>query len=281
MNIIQSRVPREDYDAITALNITRLKELRRSPLHYRWALTHAKRSDALTLGGATHVATLEPERFRAEFSNWDRRTKNGNSAPRNGQFWDAFLTANAGKTILTEDEWTRAHEIAQVVRTDDLAMRYLSHGEPEVTFEWDLDGRACKGRVDWLTHIDGHPTIVGLKTARDCRHFAFGSQAAKLGYHLQFAFYHDGYERIRDAKPKLVEIVVESAAPHAVAVYRIPDDIIEQGRDEYTRLLEQLKHCEAANEWPGPQPCEDYLTLPSWVYGTETDDELSELELTE
>lgn len=281
MNDIQSRMPRAEYNAIEALNITRLKEMRRSAQHYRYAMTHAKCSDAITLGIATHVAVLEPERFKTEFASWDRRTKGGNSAPRNGQFWDAFLNANAGKTILTEDEWMHAHEIAHVVRADDLAMRYLSHGEPEVTFEWDLDGRPCKGRVDWLTHIDGHATIVGLKTARDCRHFAFGSQAAKLGYHLQFAFYHDGYERIRGSKPKLVEIVVESAAPHAVAVYRIPDDIIEQGRDEYTRLLEQLKQCEKADEWPGPQPLEDYLTLPSWVYGTETDDELSELELTE
>ena len=281
MNDIQSRMPREEYDAIQALNMSRLKEMKRSPLHYQYALTHSKTSGPLTLGQATHVAVLEPERFTRDFANWDRRTKGGNSAPRNGQFWDAFLNANASKIILTEDEWHRAHDIAAVVRSDELAMRYLSSGEPEVTFQWDLDGRLCKGRVDWLTHIDGAPTIVGLKTARDCRHFAFGAQAAKLGYHLQFSWYHDGYERIREHKPKLVEIVVESAAPHAVAVYRIPDDIIEQGRDEYTRLLEQLAICERANDWPGPQPVEDYLTLPSWVYGTETDDELSELELTE
>lgn len=278
---IQSRMPRADYDAIKALNMSRLKEMKRSPLHYRHALTHSRKSGPMTLGLATHVAVLEPERFMSEFANWDRRTKGGNSAPRNGQWWDAFLNANTGKTILTEDEWQHSQDIAAVVRADALAMRYLAQGEPEVTFEWDLDGRACKGRVDWLTTIEGEPTIVGLKTTRDCRHFAFGSQAAKLGYHLQFSWYHDGYERIRNSKPKLVEIVVESAAPHAVAVYRIPDDIIEQGRDEYIQLLEQLANCEATDEWPGPQPIEDYLTLPSWVYGGETDNELSELELTE
>lgn len=261
--------------------MSRLKEMKHSPQHYQYALTHKKTSGALTLGQATHVAVLEPERFMSDFARWDRRTKGDNAAPRNGQFWDAFLNANAGKTILTEDEWNHAHDIAAAVRADPRAMRYLASGEPEVTFTWDIEGRACKGRVDWLTTIEGKPTIVGLKTSRDCRHFAFGSQAAKLGYHLQFAFYHDGYERIRDNKPKLVEIVVESAAPHAVAVYRIPDDIIEQGRDEYTQLLDQLKQCEETDEWPGPQPIEDYLTLPSWVYGSETDNELSELELTE
>lgn len=278
---IESRMPRAEYDAIQAMNMSRLKEIKRSPLHYRHALTHPRKTGPLTLGIASHVATLEPERFTTEFASWDRRQKNGNSAPRNGQFWDAFLNANTGRTILTEGEWMHAHALAAAVRGEAGAMLYLAAGEPEVTFTWKLEGRPCKGRVDWLTLIEGRPTIVGLKTARDCRHFAFGSQAAKLGYHLQWAFYHDGYEAIRKIKPALVEIVVESAAPHAVAVYRIPDDIVEQGRDEYTQLFERLKNCEEIDEWPGPQPIEDYLTLPSWVYGTDTDNELSELELTE
>lgn len=278
---ITSRMPREEYDAIDALNMSRLKEIRRSPLHYQHALSHPKTSAPMTLGLATHVAVLEPERFLSDFANWDRRTKGGNSAPRNGQWWDAFLNENAGKTILTSDEWHRSREIADAVRGDSLAMRYLAQGEPEVTLEWQMEGRACKGRVDWLTTIEGVPTIVGLKTTRDCRHFAFGAQAAKFGYHLQFSWYHDGYEHIRDNKPKLVEIVVESAAPHALAVYRIPDDIIEQGRDEYMRLLEQLANCERTGDWPGPQPLEDYLTLPSWVYGNAADEELGELDLVE
>jgi hypothetical protein len=60
---IQSRVPRDEYDAINAMNITRLKELRRSPLHF---LMSPKTSDAMTLGIATHVAVLEPEREQAQ-----------------------------------------------------------------------------------------------------------------------------------------------------------------------------------------------------------------------
>jgi hypothetical protein len=35
---IESRMPREEYDAIQAISITRLKELRRSPQHYQYAL---------------------------------------------------------------------------------------------------------------------------------------------------------------------------------------------------------------------------------------------------
>jgi PDDEXK-like domain of unknown function (DUF3799) len=277
---IHSRMPRIEYDAIEALNMSRLKEIKRSPLHYWYALTHAKTSGPLTLGTATHVAVLEPERYNAEFAVWDRRTDGGNSAPRKGQHWDAFKAKHEGQTVLTLEQHDLARAIAKAVRDDDTAMRYLGAGDPEVTLEWELGDRKCKGRVDWLTAIESRPFLVGLKTSRDCRHFAFGSQAAKLGYHLAWSWYHDGHQLATKRRPELVEIVVESEPPHAVATYRIPDDIIEQGRDEYTQLLEVLKGCEQTDNWPGPVPLEETLSLPTWAYSAPTDD-LSDLELEE
>ena len=275
---ITSRMPRDEYDAINAINMSRLKEIKRSPQHYKHALTNPKSSDAMTLGTAAHVAVLEPERYASQFVCWSRRTASGNSAPRNGQFWDAFQLENRGKTILTYEQDGIAKQIAAAVRADEIAMKYLSAGDPEVTLEWDVFERPAKGRVDWLTTRDGAPMIVGLKTSRDCRHFAFGAQAAKLGYHLQWAWYHDGFEKITGKSPHMVEIVVEADAPHAVATYIIPGDIIDQGRDEYQRLLEVLTDCEDKNLWPGPVPLEEVLTLPSWVYGAAADD-LSDLGL--
>jgi exodeoxyribonuclease VIII len=276
---IQSRVPREEYDALEAINITRLKYLLRSPQHYQHALTHPKQADVMTVGIATHVAVLEPERFTKEFAIWSRRSDAGNICPRKGQWWDAFQLEHKGQTILTEDQGALAQQIARAVRFDETANKYLAVGDPEASLEWEIvGGRPAKGRVDWLTTHEGQPTIVGLKTSRDCRHFQFGSQAAKLGYHLQWAWYHDGFEAITGKKPHMVEVVVESDAPHAVATYIISSDIIEQGREEYQRLLQILEHCEATDEWPGPQPNEQYLTLPTWAYPN-TDDDLADLEL--
>lgn len=272
MNAIESRVPYADYAALDAINISRLKELRRSPQHFRYSLKHPKVSDPMTLGTATHVAVLEPERFASQFAIWSNRTDAGKMSPRNGKTWDAFRELHAGRTIITIDEATEAQAIAAAVRSNVLAMKYLAAGEPEVSMQWLDRERLCKGRIDWLTHIDGKPYLVGLKTARDCRHFAFGSQAAKLGYHLQFSWYADGYHAITGKNPSLVEIVVENTAPYAVAVYRIGDDILAQGHDEYVRLLELLEKCESTGEWPGPAPVEEDLTLPSWVYGSQEND---------
>ena len=47
---ITSRVPAADYFALPALNISLLKELRRSALHFRHAMHHPKTSPAMTLG---------------------------------------------------------------------------------------------------------------------------------------------------------------------------------------------------------------------------------------
>lgn len=276
---IHSRMPAEEYFAIDALSITHLKELRRSPLHYRYAGEHPKETPALALGTAAHTATLEPERFERQFASWDRRSKSGNLCPRNGKWWDAFLQANVGKEILTEDQYLNALAIAAAVRADPIAKRYLEAGEPEVVMTWSMGGRDCKGRVDWMTSYPGDvPTLVGLKSARDCRPFIFGSAAAKLGYHLQWGYYFNGFSIIRDGvKPRMVEIVVESTPPHAVVVYRIPDDVLLQGEEEFQQLMTMLAICEREGSWPGPATVEQDLTLPSWVY--QADNDISELGL--
>lgn len=277
MKSIESRVPRDVYDTIKGLSISRLKELRRSPMHYQHALAQPRVSSALTLGTATHVAVLEPERFVHDFAIWNRKTESGRAGPRNGKWWDAFQLEHKGRTILTEDEGDAAQAIAKAVRFDETANQYLALGDPEVTMQWEIDGRQCRGRVDWLTTVEGERYLVGLKTTRDCRHFAFGSQAAKLDYALQWAWYLDGYEAITGKTPRLIEIVVENTAPYAVATYRIENDILLQGRDNYRELLKILAECEEKDEWPGPVVGEQILTLPSWYYPSMED--ISDLEL--
>lgn len=274
---IQSRIHYEAYRAMPGDSITRLKELKRSPLHYRHALKSPKESKPLTFGKAIHVAVLEPERFDRDHAVWGERTDSGNLRPRNGKLWDAFAANANGREIVTADERDAALTIQKAVRGNSDMMRYLASGDPEVTITAMLCGRVCKGRADWVTHVGGHDVLFGLKSARDCRPFVFGSAAAKLGYHLQWAFYRDLYEKVTGRIPRVVEGVVESAAPFACAVYNVPDDVMEQGREEYQDLLKLLGECEAENHWPGPVVGEQILTLPTWAY--ESTDDVSDLGL--
>jgi len=258
-------------------SITRLKELGRSPQHYKYRLGTPKESAPLTLGRAAHCAVLEPERFGADFAIWRRLTKAGEMAPRNGQWWDAFAAEHAGFEIITEDDYNFAMSMQDAVHAAPDAARYLTTGDPEVVMTWQLNGRPCRGRADWITHIDGVPYLVGLKTSVDCRPMIFGNAAARFGYHLQWAWYLDGYKIITGVEPKMIEIVVESKPPHAVAPFEIPTEIIDQGRDEYDKLLVLLDRCEKTNTWPGPVPMQEQLTFPTWAYPS--NDDLAELGL--
>ena len=265
---IQSRVPADVYHALPGISISRLKVIGRSPLHFLHEINNPRKTDPMTLGTAAHCAVLEPHLYESRFAVWSRVSDSGNECPRRGQYWEAFVRENAGKEILTTKQHELAQAIGRAVRSDAVAMKYLSYGEPEVTMQ---HGNR-RGRADWITKIDGKPVVVGLKTARDCRPLIFGSAAARLGYPLQWAWYFDLYQEITGNEPEMIEIVVESAPPHAVATYIINEDIILQGRDEYERLLEVLARCEATGEWPGPTEYEQVLTLPSWYYGEAVDD---------
>jgi exodeoxyribonuclease VIII len=261
--VVRANVPFSTYRDASGVNISSLKNMARSPAHYRHALANpSPQTLAMALGTAAHAAVLEPERFASEFAVW-------NGGIRRGKEWDAFLAASsaAGHTVMTSDEHAAAVAIAEAVRANADAAKYLRTGHPEVSMSWQIGSTPCKGRLDWLTCIDGCDVLVGLKTARDCRMREFGTQAVRLGYHMQWAFYLDGWVAITGRLAQVVEIVVESAAPHCVAVYRIPDAVIDLGRDEYCALIEQRANCVQAGVWPGPCDDECELELPAWAYG--------------
>lgn len=270
---IHPKLTYAEYDKIDATNVSKLKELARSPLHYQHRLDHPRKSQPLTLGSAAHTAILEPHRFMAEYALWDERTAAGKVRPRRGVAYDAFVANHPGQRIIRAEEFGQAMAMRDAVRGNRDAMKYLRKGQPEVSAVWfhDAPNRVCKGRVDWTTTMDGGPALVGLKTARDVRPIGFGNQAARLGYHLHWAFYHDGWVKLTGETPRLIEIVVESAPPYDVVVYLIPAEVVEAGRDEYERMIALLNNCEATGEWPGTAAGEQVLSLPSWVYHAEDD----------
>lgn len=258
-----------DYEQINAVSITKLKSMARSPQHFICEREKPKESRPMTLGTAAHCAVLEPERFDVDYVAWGKKTKRGKAAPRCGATWAAFLEDHKKKTIITANDYNLALKMQGAIRSNAAAIKYLRSGTPEVVMRWTAFGRECKARADWIIIIDGLPVLVGIKTARDCREREFGRDSAKYEYPMQWAFYYDGYKSITGISPKVVEIVVENKAPHAVSVYVIDDVILSAGFDKYSDLLIKLEECETSNAWPGPSQGEQVLRLPSYYYGIE------------
>ena len=270
---IFERMGFEEYQRIPALNYSALKHMMRSPLHYRW---HADNpmipTEEMRLGNAIHRAILEPDTV-GDIACFD--------GIRRGRVWDQFCQDNFDKLIITKKQGDLLVTMVAATRTSQTAMRYLgASGPSEVSLVWrdKAAGIDCKGRIDKLAHVGGKPFIVDLKSCRDCQPFRFGNEAYRLGYHIQLAMYRGGYFYLTGELPDVVEIAVESKPPHEIAVYTIPEEVLQQGHDDYARLVRRVMECEESGEWPPALETETDLSLPSYAYG-DLGDDLSELQL--
>ena len=260
------RIPYDEYARIKATNWSALKHMRKSPKHYKFALDNPRKDTTrLALGRAAHTAVLEPDRFMIEYACF----KGGD---RRGKKWLDFKAQHEGETILKLSEYETCLRIRDAVRSHPVAASYLRAGLHEATLTWEDKGTglACKGRVDWIS--DSVPAVVDLKTTGDIGAHRFAGVAARMGYHTQSAFYRDGYMTAMGALGELVPgvvIAVEVEAPHDVAVYRIDEDCMYAGSEEYGELLLKVRRCMQSGEWPGQYPDQQDLRLPNWVWGDE------------
>lgn len=252
-----------DYQQIDAVNISTLKYLRRSPLHYQHALKtrgHVE-SAALAFGSAVHTAVFEPAALDDRIAVWT-------GARMAGKEWDAFVTANAGKMLLKQDDMRRVLAIRDAVLAHPVAESYLREGEAEVTLEWTDPATQirCKGRLDWL----GPDAILDLKTTLDISERSFSRTTHAYAYHLQAAWYRAGFKALYGVDKPFVFIAVEKTAPYDVAVYKMDDDSLYCGKMECACLLHTLKACSESGHWPGQCESETELSLPAWAF---TDDD--------
>ena len=68
---IYPALPRDGYDVIERINISRLQVIERSPLHYKDALgAETEDSDAKLIGRVAHGLVLEPHRFKDTVAVW-------------------------------------------------------------------------------------------------------------------------------------------------------------------------------------------------------------------
>lgn len=271
---IYTGVSREEYDLIDRMNFSVLTHMKKSPAHCLAAQMKRLKadSDALRFGRAGHVAALEPEKFRSQWTAW-------NGGTRRGKEWDAFQAkaAAAGLEILKQDEYEAVLDIATRVHSDEHAARYLRNGSSEVTLLWTHTQPGvggfevlCKGRIDFAGEAGA---IVDLKTTRDASPEAFAKQCWNLDYAARAAFYVDGEAAARRGNPlPYVLVAVEKDEPYVVQVYTVPVHILDMGRDVYRGHLARLAQCRRENRWPGYATGPLELGLPSWL---QKDDDIS------
>lgn len=258
-------VPAETYHKWDAASASRLKVFARSPAHMREAVDHPKDpTPALILGDAAHYCALQPALFATRFAAapaCDRRTKDGKAA------YQAFLESNPGKRPLAQDDFDACRRMADAVYAHRAARELLeARTATELSAVWRCPETdvLCKLRADALTVMNGYPVVADLKTTDDASREAFERSVWQYRYFCQAAHYTGGLASLDMIYDDFCVIAVEKAPPHAVAVYRITDDVMAVGREEVLKQLRGYARCVESGVWPAyPDEIQD-LGIPAW-----------------
>ena len=274
-----------EYAQLDAVNFSTLRAIAKSPKAYAYLRAQqGARPDADTyrLGRASHTAVLEPRRFLREYTLWDKMTIKGDKiAPRRGKAWEAFSEQSAGKTVLTVAQYELAQDLSVVVRDDPVASRYLSaDGQAEATLVWTDEryGLECKARVDWLcSPVPGEPgAICDLKFVNDIEPDMFGRAMARHRSHVQAAWYQEAVFRVTGERQPYKLIAVQTRNEPDVAVYDVPNDALELGREEYETWLQRLDRARQTRHYHGVGGgYELTLQLPRWAWGADDNEDTS------
>jgi hypothetical protein len=262
----------EDYAAIDAVNLSTLKEFGRAPIFYRHRLDHGdKDTIPKAFGRATHLSVLEPALFADKVAVWT-------GGDRRGKEWTAFKVTHADAIILKEPEFDRCMAMSRSVRANRYAADLIAGGRYEVSVVWtdEATGIRCKCRIDCA---QAGKALADLKTTRNASLDGFARESWRYGYHIQAAMNTDAWQAATGEVLPFHNIAVENEAPHVCQVYRVPEYVVDAGRETYRDWLKTLACCRSEGIWPGYADGIVDLTPPKWALDVGEDEDLSGLGL--
>lgn len=251
-----------DYLAVDALSASGLRRLRQSPAHYRFADDN-EATPAMIAGTLAHCVLLEPgaldDRYAVRPDGLDGRT-------RDGKAW--LATVREGVTVIDQEQADTAFNQALSIRKLPEVSELLSRGAGEVSAFWldDETGIRCKCRPDWVSPAGDGVILFDLKTCPDASGRGFQRKVAQMAYHLQAAWYCDGYAKATGT-PVLGFVfgAVEGAKPWAAAAYMLDDESMAKAREEVRTLVRLYSICKTHDLWPAYPTSIQPLSLPAWA----------------
>lgn len=266
-------MPAERYHATHAMSAGGLKRMKRSPAHFYGLQLDPNRPEpgdptpAMKNGTLVHTALFEPDQVAARYVV---KPEGMNFSTKDGKAWRDAQTLEIVEDLQMR---TALAQAAAVRAVPDLAA-LLADGYGEASAFWiDAEtGELCKCRPDWTSPAGDGVILVDGKTCQDASPDGFGRAIWNMDYHLQAAWYSDGFEAATGLRVHgFVFAAVESAWPHVAAPYMLGDDVLEAARRENRRLLNRYAECKRSGVWPGYAPAISLINLPKWATFTEND----------
>ena len=255
-----------DYHAHPALGSSRLRELLKSPAHFRANMR--RETEALALGSLVHTLVLEPHTFSERYLVVPKI----NGATKAGKAQKAAL-ATETRTVVNEEVMAEARACADSLMAHKVYQQ-IHEAQTEHTVFWDEDVSwqdergnqvtakvRCKARFDVVG-----PWLVDVKTTRDASSRGFSRAIATYGYHIQAAHYLAG-ALANGLEPRgFLFACVETEPPYLSAGYLLDTPSISQGETERQAALLTFAKCTKSGVWPGYNDDEMVaINLPTWA----------------
>ncbi|HHY8035992.1 TPA: RecE family exodeoxyribonuclease [Escherichia coli] len=258
-------ISNENYHAGPGVSKSQLDDIADTPALYLWrknAPVDTTKTKTLDLGIAFHCRVLEPEEFSNRFivaPEFNRRTNAGKEEEK------AFLMecASTGKTVITAEEGRKIELMYQSVMALPLGqwlVESAGHAESSIYWEDPETGILCRCRPDKI--IPEFHWIMDVKTTADIQRFKTAYYDYR--YHVQDAFYSDGYEAQFGVQPTFVFLVASTTIEcgrYPVEIFMMGEEAKLAGQQEYHRNLRTLSDCLNTDEWPAIKT----LSLPRWA----------------
>lgn len=258
-------ISNENYHVGPGVSKSQLDDIADTPALYLWrknAPVDTTKTKTLDLGTAFHCRVLEPEEFSNRFivaPEFNRRTTAGKEEEK------AFLMecASTGKTVITAEEGRKIELMYQSVMALPLGqwlVESAGHAESSIYWEDPETGILCRCRPDKI--IPEFHWIMDVKTTADIQRFKTAYYDYR--YHVQDAFYSDGYEAQFGVLPTFVFLVASTTVEcgrYPVEIFMMGEEAKLAGQQEYHRNLRTLADCLNTDEWPAIKT----LSLPRWA----------------
>jgi hypothetical protein len=251
-----------EYHSLPSVSKSGLDLIRRCPALYKYRRENPiDPTPQMRMGTLTHTAILEPDVFASTIAvapEVDRRTKEGKLA------WEDFCAESGDKEVITAAEMERLEGMREALRAHPAARKALEQiAEVERSIFFQSGGVDCRCRPDAILR---NGVMLDLKTTRDASADAFSRSMATFRYHVQAAFYSDGYAaETGQTPPGFVFLAVETEPPYLCAVYVASEAMILRGRRDYIEDLKTYRTCLETDTWPGLSPDPVMIDLPAWA----------------
>lgn len=258
----------------TAIGNSGLKEVLDCPALYfgqnldpeRPTVGEERDTAAQLFGNMAHCVLFEHQHFNARYRVGPEVATKALKA------WKDFAaTLPEGCDGIKPSQYASAKKIRQNALALPDLREALEHpgGRGEVSAYWrdERTGVLCKCRPDWVMPVrDDAVVLFDGKSYATGDTQEFGRQVPRMGYHLQAAWYGDGYARASGKNVlAFVFIVIGNEWPHPINLVMLDEDAIRAGQLMYRRGLDTYAECLRTGNWPGYAPGVKTITLPKWA----------------